>query len=118
MGDLPSDAREQLREQFEEVARASEQREPDRATTALAAAERTVDSLLSPEAGRVFDHGIGRVRVLVRDEPLVAAEWARAMARRLAEVTDGHARDVETGTGDRETEEREDSRRDRSDGTD
>jgi hypothetical protein len=117
--DLPSDTREELRERFEEVATASEQRDTERATGALAAVERTVAAEVPPGGGReAIEHGVARVRVLVRDEPLVAAEWARAVGRLVGDGTGGRARSPRGEDVQGEPGDGEESRRDCSDGTD
>jgi hypothetical protein len=78
--DLPTDVRDTLRQLLSEAAAAARERDPDTAVDLLDTVERVAENKL-PEgdlrARLLF--GAERARRLAADEPLVAAEYCRAM---------------------------------------
>jgi hypothetical protein len=78
--DLPTDVRDTLRQLLAEAAAAARERDPGTAVDLLDTAERVAENKLPAgdlRARLLF--GVERTRLLAADEPLVAAEYCRAM---------------------------------------
>lgn len=86
MGEIPPDAQESLTRLLAEARSSARDRETEAVRDSLDAVRRLVEgeAVDGPSADRLL-YGCDRVETLVADEPLVAAEYLRAMRERVAD---------------------------------
>jgi hypothetical protein len=85
---LPVDVADTLAQLLGEAADAARAREDERVETVLGTVATVVENKVpDPELAARLEHGCGAVEEALGDEPLVAAEYCRAMRDLVAEAS-------------------------------